>query len=455
MGWLRRRLPAGITSLVAVFLVSRGLGFLREIGLAFYFGTSIEADRFAAAFIVAGVATLLIGETYYASSARVLGRLEGARRDAVAEAIMHSAAKAGVLITLIFAVVGPVITILILRPAESDLGRVAVIAIALAPSVGATAPIAVCNARLTLERRISIQIAAQALWSLGALVGLGVIAVQGEGLGTIPVALGWSLGNIVSALVLRVITRRGNREAAGERSPHVNAILRMGLPVAIAYSFTVVQELTDRAVAQRLGTGNLAALSYANRFVLLPIGIVIGVLGPLVLATFSLGGRDPEALRRSVPELRRMVNTLIALGLIFAALGPPAAELAFQRGAFDQQSSDLVQSALLGFAVGVPGIGFSLLLFRVMQAVAPLRDLLVIALVSAALNVALSIPLAIHAGILGVALGTSLVGYVTSALQISTLRTLGSYWISQVTRMFLRGICSAGAAISILLLALY
>lgn len=447
-------MPAGIASLVAVFLVSRSLGFIREVGLAFYFGTSAEADRFAAAFIVAGVATLLIGETFYASSTRVLGGLEGARRDAVAEAMVVSAAKACALTTLIFAAVGPLITIAILQPAGSDVGRATELALALAPSVGATPLIAVCNARLTLERRISLQIGAQALWSLGAIVGLCVVAVEGKGLGTVPVALGWSAGNLVSALVLRALTRRGDRSEAGERSPHVRAIMRMGVPVAIAYSFTIVQELTDRAVAQRLGTGNLAALSYANRFVLLPIGIAIGVLGPLVLATFSLGARDPEALRRSVPEMRRMVNVLVVLGLMFAVAGPTAADIAFQRGAFDQQSSDLVQSALVGFAVGVPGVGFSLLLFRVMQAVAPLRGLLVIALISATLNIAVSIPLAIEFGILGVALGTSLVGYATCVLQIRALRLLGPEWISEVTRMFVRGICCAGVAISILLVVL-
>ncbi len=451
MSWIQRQLPAGIGSLVLVFLASRGLGFIRELGLAFYFGTSAEADRFAAAFIVAGVATLFVGETFYASSVRVLGGLDEDRRDAAAEALTASAAKVGALVALGFAIVGSAIAILIVQP-EADPGQVAAITVALAPSVGVTTLIAVCNARLTLERRVAFQIGVQSLWSLGAIAGLAVIALAGEQIGTVPIALGWSLGNIASALVLRVATKRGRRTRAGGLAAPIKTVLGIGIPIAAAYSFTVVQELTDRAVAFRLGTGNLAALSYANRFVLLPIGIVIGALGPLVLATFSLNRRDAESLRDSVVELRRMVNAIVILGLLFAVAGPAMVELTFQRGAFDQHSTDLVRSALAGFAVGVPGIGFSLLLFRVMQAIAPLRTMLIVAAFAASLNLALSIPLAIRYGIVGVSLGTSLVGYATCVVQIRSLRFLGPDWVREVSRMFGAGICSAGAVIAILLL---
>lgn len=450
---IQRLLPAGITSLVLVFLVSRGLGFIRELGLAFYFGTSAEADRFAAAFIVAGVATLLVGETFYASSVRVFGALGVEKRTSAAESLMSTATRVGVIVTVAFAVVGPLLSVVVVQPGRDELTRLMAITIALAPSVGAAVPIAICNARLTLERRIALQIGAQALWSAGAIAGVAAIAVMGKGLGTIPIALGWSLGNIVSAIILREATKEGQRGAGGA-APGLRKILAIGTPVAIAYSFTVVQELTDRIVAHQLGTGNLAALSYANRFVLLPIGIVIGALGPLVLATFSLGSRDPESVRKSVPEMRRMVNALVAIGLLFALLGPALAEVTFQRGEFDKQSLELVQSALTGFAIGVPGVGFSLLLFRVMQAVAPLRSLVAVALAAASLNVVVSIPLAIHLGILGVSLGTSVVGYATCILQLRMLRFLGEYWTEKITRMFAGGICCSGLAIAGLLLAI-
>ena len=99
-------------------------------------------------------------------------------------------------------------------------------------------------------------------------------------------------------------------------------------------------------------------------------------------------------------------------------------------------------------------VGMPLLdpVFRVMQAIAPLRTMLIVAAFAASLNLALSIPLAIRYGLVGVSLGTSLVGYATCVVQIRSLRFLGPDWVREVSRMFGAGICSAGAVIAILLL---
>ena len=450
--------PRALLGLAGLYAASRLLGLVREIGIAFFFGTSTAADRFGAAFVVAGLASIVGGEALYAGSVRWLseGRLE---RSAIFTESRYAdlvavGQRAAVAATAAFALLGPVVTLLVLGRLEHA-GATIALTVALAPSVGASFLVACVNARLTLERRFALLNGAPILYSAGALVGLAVIVIIGSGVGPLPVAAGWSAGNVAAALALYA-RARPTQVKRNSLSASSLGVLRIGMPLAIAFSLVAVQGLTDRAVAARLGTGSVAALSYADRLFLLPIGFVIAAIGPMVLGALVAERQSKQRIGTVAREqLRILVASVIPLGFLFAAVGPRLVSLVFQSGNFDARSAELTVAALDGLSVGIAAVALSLVLFRMMQAVSQLREIVVVSLGAVVLNAILSVAGAVWIGLYGVTLSTSLVALAVIGLQVMRLaRPLGDAWAANAFKhaVFPTFVCSM---LSIVVVAAY
>lgn len=424
-------MPKVLAGVASVFAASRLLGLAREVGIAFFFGTSAAADRLSAAFVVASVASIIVGEAVYVAVVRRLGASRAAanaRAEETFAEIVAAGRQSAVRTTLAFAIFGPIATVLLLGRLDGTAETIG-LAMALAPSVGAAVFLSCANAWLTLERKFNLLNSLPMLYSLGALAALAVIYLVGGG--PVAVAAGWSVGNVMAAATAHHVARPA-RARSGLTKASVRAFLREGLPVGIAYALTTMQALTDRAVAARLGTGSVAALGYADRLFLLPIGFVYAGLGPMVLGRFVRERAvAPQALGvTSAIQLRTLVSLLVPLSLVFAALAPWLVSVVLEYGEFGSQSTERTTAALDGLAVGIAAVAMSLVLFRVMQAVAPLRTLVTTSLVALVLNAALSISGAVLLGLYGITLSTSLVAAGTVQLQTVLLRReFGTAWV--------------------------
>ena len=434
-GWLAR--PRIVLGLAGVYASSRALGLVREIGIAFFFGTSVAADRLSAAFVVASLVSIIGGEAFYAGSVRWLGEARPDPPAAFSEAryanLVAVARSAALASTAAFLLVGPLATLVVLGNGEGSTQAVA-LAAALAPSVGAALVSACINARLTLERRFVLMNGAQALYSVGALIGLAFIGLFGRGIGPLPVALGWSAGNVAAAVTLYARARPRPRRRDSEARAF--ALLRIGLPIAMAYSLVAIQSLTDRTVAARIGPGRVAALSYADRLFLLPVGFVIAALGPIVLgALVAERQQDRSVELAAFHQLRTVVSFLVPLSLLFVACAPWLVSFVFESGHFNAQSRDLTVAALDGFSVGIAAVAVSLVLFRMMQAVSKLREIVIVSVFAVVLNAVSTVGGALWLGLYGVTLSTSLVAVALVVLQTVRLSVeLGRRWATEALK---------------------
>ena len=424
--------------LAGIYTSSRALGLVREVGIAYLFGTSLAADRLSAAFVVASLVSIVAGEAFYAGSVRWLGGARPEPATAVSEphyaSLLTVGRRAALVATGAFALVGPLVTLFVLGGEEGPLQAI-VLSIALAPSVGASLLSACVNARLTLERRFMLLNAVQMLYSVGALVGIAVIIVLGSEVGPLLVAVGWSAGNVAAALVLYIRARPG---PAPQRSISTSGLelLRMGLPIATAYSLVAIQGLTDRTVAARLGPGRVAALSYADRLFLLPVGFVIAALGPMVLgALVAQRQRQERGEAVALQQVRAVVASLVPLSLVFVAIAPHLVSFIFEAGSFGPRSRELTVAALDGLSVGISAVALSLVLFRVMQAISDLGEIVFVSLAAVMLNAVLSIAGGVWLGLYGVTLATSVVALIVVSIQTARLASeLGVRWAGEVLK---------------------
>jgi putative peptidoglycan lipid II flippase len=421
-------------ALGAVYAGSRGLGLIREVGVAYFFGTSPIADRWAAAFVVAGLASTMTGEAAYAVSVRWLGeqtRTTGGGLDELTYArLLRLVGRAVVAVSLVYLFIGPVTSLLVVGHWGQSIPQTILLSVSLLPSVAANMFASAVEARLTFERRFVLINMAQTLYSAGSLVGLAVIAVAGRSLGPEPVALGWSAGN-VAAVIMVYIAAPSKVPPGSDFAGMSRDLLRIGIPIAIAYSLTSVQGLTDQTVAGRLGTGSVAAFAYANRLMLLPLGFVLSTLGPIVLGALTTARRQgyDTLARSSQRQMIRLTRVFAPVSVLFAGAVPLLVAHVFEYGAFNGRSSASTTAALDGFAVGIAAIAMTLIFFRAMQSVTQLRLIVFVCAAAVLINLILSVIFAVLLGIYGDTLATSITSFITMLLQVRGLSgPLGRRW---------------------------
>ena len=415
--------------LVAIYALSRGIGLLREIGVAAAFGTTLAADRLSAGLVVASLAALMLGEAVFAT--RVRRADEGSPG---ASLRWSSTAGRAAVLSAAYLVPGMVVTLAVLP--SQPLAELLAITVCLAPSVGCVGAAGLPNAVLTLRGRLARVNLAQTCWSAGALLGLFVEHELGGGVAV--VAAGWSAGTLCGLLLsthwarrLDVAQRPGARSAVD---------LAVAGPVVLAFGLIALQGLVDRAIAARLEEGAVAALGYADRLFLLPVGFVTSAIAPAVLAAVVAhrrqgGGGEGAAIAGTCARLLRVA--IPSSFLLFAA-SPLLVGTILGRGAFDARSVELTVAALDGLAIGIAATSLSLVLYRAMQAALPLGELARVAgavlVTSGVLSVALAVPL----GLRGVTLGTAGAALVAIALQAGKLgAVLGPAWAAVFRRRVL------------------
>jgi putative peptidoglycan lipid II flippase len=138
--------------------------------------------------------------------------------------------------------------------------------------------------------------------------------------------------------------------------PGVKKIGRLALPVFLSSSVNQLNIFVGTIFASFLATGSITYLFYGMRFIHFPLGIFGIAVATAVLPTMSA-----QAARRETEEFRETLS--LGLRLVFFIMFPamaglitlrvPIVNLLLERGQFDWISTQGTASALLFYAVGL------------------------------------------------------------------------------------------------------
>ena len=216
----------------------------------------------------------------------------------------------------------------------------------------------------------------------------------------------------------------------GPKDPGVRRVLRLMLPALFAVSVTQINLLLDTVLASFLAAGSISWLYYSDRLMEFPLGVLGVALGTVILP--KLSQKQAEA---SLEGFRRTLDwglraTLVfglpaALGLAMLA-GPMIATL-FQSDVFSPHDVQMAQRSLMAYSVGLPAF----ILIKVLapgyyarqDTKTPVKYAVIAMVANMVLNLALIVPLQ-HAGL---ALATSLAAYLNAFLLYRGLRRQGVY----------------------------
>ncbi len=189
------------------------------------------------------------------------------------------------------------------------------------------------------------------------------------------------------------------------RDPGVRRVLKLMLPAIFGVSVVQVNLLLDTVFASFLPAGSISWLYYSDRLTSFPLGVFGVAIATVILPTLAkaFSKNSHEDYNASINWAIRSV-LLIALpaGIAIFILSAPLLSTLFQHGKFSAEDVMMAQRSLLMFALGVPGFMLIKVLasgFYARQNIkTPVRYAVVAMICNSVLNLILIFPMA-HAGL--------------------------------------------------------
>lgn len=196
-------------------------------------------------------------------------------------------------------------------------------------------------------------------------------------------------------------------------SPDLKRLATIAAPAMLAGGVLQINLLVGRQVASHF-EGAIAWLSFADRLYQLPLGVVGIALGVVLLPELSrrLRADDAEGAQNSLSraaELSLALTLPAAVALVVAAV--PLVSVLFERGSFTSDDTANTALALAIYGIGLPAFVMQKVLqpiyFARADTVSPFRY----AVVAMLINAVVAIGLGLLIGFLGAAIATSVAGW--------------------------------------------
>ncbi|MEI8396024.1 MAG: murein biosynthesis integral membrane protein MurJ, partial [Rhodospirillaceae bacterium] len=427
-----------ILSVGGLTLVSRVVGFVRDVLIAAILGAGPVADAFFVALRLPNHFRALFAEGAFNSafvpvfSERLVRDGQPAARQ-LAEEVLAVLMTATVLLTALAMVAMPAF-ILVFAPGFSEDPPKFELAVLFTritfPYLPLISVVALLGAMLNSMKRFAAAAAAPILLNLcliAALLGLRpLLPTAGHALawgvliaGVVELLyLAWDAGRVGMMLVPRL----------PRLTPGVRHFLRVLWPAALGAGLVQINLFADTIIASFLPTGAVSYLYYADRLNQLPLGVIGIAVGTVLLPEMArqLKGGSFEAATEAQNRCMELSLLLtLPAAAAFMAAAHPIMQVLFQRGAFSALDAGASADTLIAYSLGLPAFVLLKSLipgFHARQDTAtPVR----LALVAVAVNVGLKIVLMGPLAQIGLALATSVSAWVNAGLLAWALNRRG------------------------------
>jgi putative peptidoglycan lipid II flippase len=266
-------------------------------------------------------------------------------------------------------------------------------------------------------------------------------------------AIGVAISGFLQWLWLLVACARegiGLRLVRPRWTERVARLVKLATPVAIGGGVQQISVMLDVVWASLLPVGSISALYYADRVAQLPLGVVGVAIGTALLPLLARQLRAGQAESAMANQNRAIeVGLLLTLPAALALwlLAEPIVRVLFERGLFGPADTVRAAGALAAFAVGLPA-------FVLVKALTPgffaredTRTPLYIAIAAIAANVAFNVFFLYGTTLahVGIALASSLSGWLNVAMLGTVLRRRRQWMPDQ--RLVSRSIRIVGATL--------
>ncbi|HEY4134356.1 MAG TPA: murein biosynthesis integral membrane protein MurJ [Alphaproteobacteria bacterium] len=445
-------LMRAITTVGGYTLVSRVLGFIRDMLLAAFLGAGPAADAFVVAFKLPNLFRRLFAEGAFSAAFVPMFARKLAGEGQEAARFFAEQAQAALLLSLIvFVVVAELTlpwTLVVIAPGfGSDPAKYA-LAVELTritfPYLLFVSLVSLVGGVLNGLERFAATSATPVFLNLVMIAGLAgwqwyaPSAAHGA-------AWGVTAAGLAQMIWLYIVMRGagfGLKLRWPRLTPEVRRLLILMMPVALGAGIYQINVVIDVAIASLLPSGSVSYLYYADRLVQLPLGVVgiaIGTALLPILARQIRSGDGEAAMHNQNRALEVALLLTLPAGVALTVLAHPIIEVLFQRGAFGGAEVTATAYALAAYSLGLPAQVlvkvFTPGYFAREDTAAPVRIAVFCMVGNALIGLGLMFALRDYGlGHLGIAFATTVTGWVNALMLSRGLAKRGHFHLDARAR---------------------
>lgn len=453
-----------VATVSSMTLLSRILGFVRDVIIARVFGAGLATDAFFVAFRIPNLLRRLFAEGAFSQAfVPVLAEYRNRHgHQAMRELVDRVAAVLGLAlaVVILLGVAAAPLIIYVSAPGFSATPERFELTVQLLritfPYIGFISLTALAAGVLNTYSRFSVPAFTPVLLNLSFIAGALWLAPL---LDPPVLALAWAvfIGGLAQLLFQVPFLVRLDllpRFRWRPDDPGVRRILELMAPALFGVSIGQLSLLINTIFASFLVTGSVSWLYYADRLMEFPTGLLGVALGTVLLPSLSKhhADRNPEEYSRLLDWGLRLTAVLtLPAAVALAVLSAPLIATLFHHGQFGAEDVWMTRRALVAYSVGLTGLILVKVLapgFYARQDIrTPVRAAVVTLFATQAMNLAFIFPLK-HAGL---ALAISLGACLNAALLYRQLRRQGIYRPGAGWGWFLAKIAAALSAMAVVL----
>lgn len=202
-------------------------------------------------------------------------------------------------------------------------------------------------------------------------------------------------------------------------------LMVLALPALLSMGVSELNHMIDNMLASGLPEGTLTSLTSSYRLVTFLQGVLIVPLTTIMFSKMSRHVAENDlrgALRMTRKSLLLLALVVLPVVAIGAILSEDVIKFAYMRGAFTLEDVWATAGVLACYVIGVPAYGLRDYLSRMFHAVKDTKSPFYVSCAVVVLNVALNLILREWMGANGLALATSISSYIGVAIMFVQLR---------------------------------
>ncbi len=445
------RLIKRVSEVGGLTLVSRILGFIRDIFMARFLGAGMASDAFFIAFKLPNFFRRLFAEGAFSAGfipvfSKLLGKEITPENEAQAKAFAANVLAWFLPVLLIFLVIMEFAMVPVMFGLSGgfkgntvkfellvELGRYTF------PYLSLISLVALYGGMLNAYGRFAAAAFVPVLLNI-FMIGVLLIAPDNDVATAKYLAISISLSGIAQFFWLYIAARKAGIKLKLPK-PHVSNdfkhFMKMLGPAAIGAGIMQINLLIDTILAARLlPEGSVSWLFFADRLNQLPIGIIGVAVGTVLLPTISRAlavNDDESAIKEQNSALQFSMLITLPAAIAFITISDPLISTLFERGDFTPSATKASANALVAYAFGLPAYILTKVLipgyFARGDTKTPVKIATIALIINTSLNFALIGPFA-HVGL---AAATAISAWVNVTLLYFGLRRRSHFHIKKTT----------------------
>lgn len=428
-------------------LISKILGFLREVLVASRFGSGLETDAY---FVALAATTLLTNPIWTAIDTTlipILSEIEFKEGHNAKIKYINNIINITFIATFVLVIMGWLITPIIIKMmAHGFNGKQFDLAVLLTqigfPKLIFSSSIGIFIGFLHSEQRFR---AASSIHLSASMVIIIYILFFSSGFGIKGLMVA-SFLSVVSQLMVLIpgVIKIGYKHKLmiNIKDVYIKRLGYLILPILIGTSINEINVMIDRTLASKLITGSISALDYANKLNNLILEVFVLAITTVIFPLLSdlSNSDDLNGMKKIMGygiNSALLVTIPASVGLI--VLAKPIVRIAFERGAFDTAATVMTSQALTFYSIGIVPMSLRLLITRVYYSFQDTKTPMINSGISVGFNIILNLVLVKLMAHSGLALATSIATILATFLFFYDLKKkIGSLELAKCIRCGLK-----------------